>query len=261
MESEVLMNNRWSLEGRRVIITGATKGIGKAISEEFLNLGASVFIVARDKNEVERLVDSWSTQGLRSFGCHGDVTQQEDRESIIREAIAQMNGIDILINNAGTNIRKKTMEYASEEIHHLLELNLISSFEMCRLAFEHLKQSDFPSIVNISSIAASNVVKTGSPYAMSKAGLSHLSRYLAVEWGGYGIRVNCIEPWYIRTPLTEGLLSNEKVVETIKNKTPLQRYGEPEEIAGLAAYLCMTSSSYISGQVIAVDGAASVNMY
>ena len=255
------MNNRWSLEGRRAIVTGATKGIGKAIAEEFLTLGASVLFVARDEDEVENLADQWSSQGFEAYGFCADVTVQDDRKAIIEEAVAEMHGFDILINNAGTNIRKKTMDYKSDEIHHLLELNLISSFEMCRLAFKHLKESDYPSIVNISSIAASNVVKTGSPYAMSKAGLSHLSRYLAVEWGEFGIRVNCIEPWYIRTPLTEGLLTNDTIVESIKNKTPLPRYGEPEEIAGLAAYLCMTSSYYISGQVIAVDGAASVNMY
>jgi Tropinone reductase 1 len=245
----------------KVLITGATKGIGKAIADEFLKLGANLAIAARNEALLAETIDTYSSQGYNVIGIRGDVSNDEDRVRIVEEAVGFLGGLDCLINNAGTNIRKKTHEFTDDEFSFLINTNMKSVYSMCRLSYEYLKLSESPSIVNISSIAGSRVVKTGVPYAMSKAAMSHMSRYLATEWGEFGIRVNAIEPWYISTPLTESVLQNEAALSRIKEKTPMGRYGEADEVAGLAAFLCMPASSYISGQVIAVDGAASVFMF
>lgn len=255
------MLSRWSLKDKKALITGGTKGIGKAIADEFVSLGARVAITARNDTLLNETIAGYKAQGYDVFGIPGDVSVNMDRNRIVNEASKYLGGIDCLINNAGTNIRKRTIEFSDEEFDFLINTNMKAAYEMCRLSFPYLKESASASIVNISSIAGSRIVSTGVPYAMTKAALSHMTRYLATEWGVHGIRANAIEPWYIRTPLTEVILQNEAAVKRIKDKTPLGRFGETEEIAGLAAFLCMPASSYISGQVIAVDGAASVYMF
>jgi len=252
---------RWSLKDRRALITGGTKGIGRAIAEEFLSLGARVAITARRQEDIGAIVKEWTDKGYDIVGIKSDTTIEKERVQAVKSAADYFGGLDFLINNSGTNIRKRTLEYTDEEYEFLVVTNMKAAYEMCRLCYPLLVKSEYASIVNVASIAGSQVVKTGVPYAMSKAAISHMSKYLSAEWGPDGIRVNAIEPWYIRTPLTESVLNNEKALNRIINKTPLMRFGEPEEIAGLAAFLCMPSSSYISGQCIAVDGAASVNMF
>jgi len=251
------MDKRWFLKDKKTLVTGGTRGIGKAIAEEFLNLGAEVIITSRNSQEINELVEGWVNAGLNAHGVSADVTKSDNRESLFSYINVKWGKLDFLINNAGTNIRKKTVDYSTEEYDFLHNINLKSVFEMCKQYYPLLKDAVSPAIVNISSIAGSKVVKTGLPYATAKAGLSQLTRYLAKEWGPDGIRVNAIEPWYIRTPLTEVVLLNEKALAKIKERTPLGRYGEAKEIAGLAAFLCMPASSYLSGQVIAVDGGAS----
>ena len=171
--------------------------------------------------------------------------------------------LDVVINNAGTctNYRKQTAEFSGEEFEFLVNTNFISAFEVCKRAYPLLLKSDYPSIINISSSAASRVIRTGLAYSASKAALSHLTRYLAVEWGGNGIRANAIEPWYIKTSLTEPMLNNEIAVNKILERTPLKRIGTPEEVAGLTAFLAMPASSYISGQVISACGAATCLLF
>ena len=135
-----------------------------------------------------------------------------------------------------------------------MELNAKSVFEMCRLFYPLLKQSSNASIVNIASVAGLTSVRTGSPYAMSKAAIIHLTKYLSVEWASDGIRVNAIAPWYIKTPLSEPVLKKQEYLDAIINQTPMKRIGEAEEVASLAAFLSMSVSSYITGECIAVDG-------
>ncbi|MBD2069883.1 SDR family oxidoreductase [Leptolyngbya sp. FACHB-671] len=248
------LSDRWLLSGKKALITGGTKGIGLAVAEEFLSLGAKVTIVARSAKEIEQQLTSWQQRGWLAYGLAADVAIADHRQTIFAQIAESMGGLDILINNVGTNIRKKVLEYSSEEYERILETNLTSTFEVCRLAHPLLKVGENSSIVNISSVAGLTAIRTGAPYGMSKAALVQLTRNLAVEWASDRIRVNTVAPWFIRTPLTEPVLNNEEFFTSVLSRTPMGRVGEPAEVAGLVAFLCMSPASFITGQCIAVDG-------
>ncbi len=245
---------RWSLRGMKAIVTGGTKGIGAAITEEFLSLGADVFIVARSEIDLNARVDEWTSKGWQVRGIAGDVGEARVREAVISRAEKHWGKLDILVNNAGTNIRKKSPAYTDEEIDLVMRTNLTSAFDLCRKAYPLLKSAGSGSIVNVASVAGVTGVGTGGPYAMSKAALMQMTRTLAAEWGPDGIRVNAIAPWYIRTPLAAGVLGRPEYLSAVIARTPMGRVGDPEEVAGAAAFLCMGASSYITGACLPVDG-------
>jgi len=250
---------RWNLKGKKALITGGTKGIGLAIAEEFLSLGAEIIVVARNEELLTEKVSEWQKNGFFAHGFAKDLSKSEDRKVLYLKVGKSWSNFNFLINNIGTNIRKKTTEYTTEEYEKVLNTNLISAYELCRSFYPLLKKSDGASVVNMSSVAGLTHLRTGSPYGMSKAAMNQLSRNLAVEWAEDNIRVNSIAPWYIETPLVENLMKDEEYLNSIIDRTPMKRIGTPREVATLAAYLCMDESSYITGQTIAVDGGFTIN--
>lgn len=251
------MYDTWQLNGFNAVITGGSTGIGKAVASVLQGFGANICIVSRTRHDIDNAIEEWKALGYAPESFCADVTKKIDRDALVNYVSDLWGRLDILVNCAGFNIRKRTMDYTEDEFGYLFNLNLTSGFEMCRCLYPLLLTSKRASIINVGSVAGSSVVRTGSPYAAAKAGLAHLTRYLAVEWAETGIRVNAIEPWYIKTRLVEPLLSNETALAKILARTPMNRIGIPEEVASLAAFLCMPAASYITGQVISVDGGAS----
>lgn len=247
----------WSLKGRKSLITGGTKGIGLAVVEEFISLGAEVFIVARNQSELQDLINKLRSRGGAADGLAGDVSQPSVRQKIVETLTSHWERLDILVNNVGTNIRKRFVEYTEEEYRKLFEVNLFSLTEMCRLAYPLLVKGVNPSVVNIASVAGSFDVQSGPPYGMTKAAIIQLSRHLACEWARQNIRVNSVSPWYIETPLTEAVLAIKERLDRINARTPMNRVGRPEEVASAVAYLAMDHASYITGQDLKVDGGMS----
>lgn len=248
------MNNRWTLENKKALITGATRGIGKAITEEFLSLGAEVFIISRNENDINADLEKYAKEGYKADGLKCDVTDVADRTKLLEKISETYDSLDILVNNAGSNNRKSTLENSEEEFDHISSLNMKSVFELCKIFHPLLKNSGSGSIVNIVSVAGFTSVSTGSPYAVSKAGIIHFTKYLSVEWAKDNIRTNSVAPWYIRTSLTEPVLNKKEYLEGVLSRTPMKRVGEPEEVAAAVAFLSMQAASYITGECIAVDG-------
>lgn len=257
--SPLLPDPRWSLQGRMAVVTGASKGIGAAVAADLLRFGATVLAVARTAPELEQQVAEWQQQGLAAHAVAADVSTDVGRARVLA-AVQQLGaGLHILVNNVGTNIRKPTVEYSEDEYRRLLATNLESAWELSRGVQPLLAATGAGSIVNISSVAGLTHVRTGAIYGMTKAALVQLTRNLAVEWAGQGIRVNCVAPWYIRTPLAAGVLQNEAYLQDVLSRTPAGRIGEPEEVAAAVAFLCLPAAAYITGQTLAVDGGFTVN--
>jgi Tropinone reductase 1 len=251
-------HNRWNLKGRRAVVTGGTKGIGRAVAEELLALGAEVLLTARNEKETQDFVSQLQAKGLTAYGVAADVSTPDGRQHVLNTVSATWGGMDILVNNVGTNIRKKTPDYSAQEVDFLLDTNLRSTFGLCQLAYPLLKRSGSGSIINVSSVAGLTHVRTGAVYGMTKAAMVQLTRNLAVEWAPDAIRVNAVAPWYIRTPLAETVLQNPDYLNAVLDRTPMRKIGEPEDVAAAVAFLCMPAAGYITGQCLAVDGGFTV---
>ncbi len=244
----------WTLIGKKALVTGGTKGIGLAITEEFLDLGAEVLVVARDT----KIIQGKLRNSANLFTLDGDVTDGPFHNQLIQKITENWGKLDVLVNNVGTNLRKKFADYSEEEYRKLFETNLFSLMEITRLAFPLLKKSGNASVINIASVAGSFDVQSGPPYGMTKAAVIQLTRNLAGEWAPFGIRVNSISPWYIQTPLAATVLADPERLAKILARTPMNRIGQPGEVSGLAAFLAMDKSSYMTGQDIMVDGGMSI---
>jgi tropinone reductase I len=251
----------WNLKDKKVLITGATKGIGRATLITFAELGAQIVFTARNQAEVSKSQDEFTAMGFEVFGLVADVTSPKDRLAVVELITSKWGVLDVLVNNAGTNIRKSTIDYTEEEYHKVYQTNFFSAFEFCRLCYPLLKKSNNSSIVNVASIAGQFDLGTGSPYATSKAAMIQLSRNLAVEWAKDGIRVNTVSPWFTITPLTDGYLSNPEKLTQINKRTPLGRVANADEVASAIAFFAMDKASYISGQHLIIDGGVSSGVF
>ncbi|XAR66249.1 Tropinone reductase I [Bertholletia excelsa] len=246
--------SRWSLAGMTALVTGGTRGIGHAIVEELAALGASVHTCSRNETDLNRCVQEWTAKGFAVTGSVCDVSSRPNREQLLQKVSSLFNGkLDILINNVGTSLWKPTTQFTAEDYSMIMATNVESVYNLCQLAHPLLNASTRGSIVLISSVGG--LLHTGSSlYGTSKGAVNQLTKNLACEWAKDMIRCNCVTPFCIRTPLIEPMLVKQEFLEKVKARTPLERPGEPKEVSSLVAFLCMPASSYITGQIISVDG-------
>lgn len=248
------MENRWNLQGKTALVTGGSKGIGKAIVKEFAALGANVLFVARNEENIQSLIKHLSKKGYKADGLTADLSTKEGCKKLVADVSKKLSKLDILVHNVGTNIRKKIHEFTDEEYEFLFNTNLHSSVSLSKDFFPLLKKSGQANIVNVASVAGLTHIRTGLMYGMTKAAMIQFTKNLAVEWAKYNIRVNSVAPWYIRTPLVEKLLDDKEYYAEIMARTPMKQVGKPEDVAAAVAFLSMPASAYITGECISVDG-------
>ena len=253
------MENLFSVEGKKVLVTGASKGIGYAIAKGFLEAGAEVALAARNENDLESANNLLGSVGKgRVIQVAVDVREPEQVQASVRKVADSFGRIDVLINNAGVNVRVPAEKVNEEDWDTVVDTDLKGAFFMAQTVGRLMLNQGKGSIVNIASIGGQVALRTGVAYASAKAGVLHMTRVLAVEWAARGVRVNAIGPWYFRTPLTAKLLDDPTYLNDILVRTPMKRVGEVEELVGPAIFLASDASSYMTGQALFVDGGMGV---
>jgi Tropinone reductase 1 len=248
--------SKWTLKGRYFVVTGGAKGIGFATVKELLAHGAAaVMFCSRNKCEtslLEGLTADFPEQRVIHVQC--DVSAKEGRDTLMQAAQTSFPSVHGLINNVGTNIRKTVLEQTEEEYQSMMRTNIDSTYFLCRL-FSPLFDINGATIVNVSSAAGTQSSGTGAAYGLTKAAVNHFTKILACEWAKRNIRVNAVTPWMTWTPmLEEAITQNPNQLDKVTAWTPIHRLATPEEIAGPIIFLCLPASSYVTGQILGVDG-------
>ncbi|HKJ58016.1 MAG TPA: glucose 1-dehydrogenase [Halobacteriales archaeon] len=247
---------QFDLTGRTAIVTGGTRGIGRAISVGLAAAGADVVPTSRTESDVESAVDAVRDRGGDSVAVTTDVTDDGDVTRLVERTVAELGGVDVLVNNAGMNPasalgRPEDVEPAGFD--RTVDVNLRGAFRCVQAAADHLLASEHGSVLNVASVGGVVGLPRQHPYVASKHGLVGLTKSMALDWAP-GVRVNALAPGYVSTELTEGVRENESLRQSIVDRTPLDRFAEPEEMAGPAVFLASDAASFVTGECLAADG-------
>jgi NAD(P)-dependent dehydrogenase (short-subunit alcohol dehydrogenase family) len=242
------------LTGRTAVITGGSRGLGEAMAKALAEAGAKIALVARDVKRLEQVRDSIAGRGGTAELFVADVTREQD-VARIGDAVNQRFGApQILINNAGTNIRKSLVDFSLEEFRSVLDASLISTFLMCRAFVPGMKGSGYGRIVNMTSIMSHVSIPGRTAYSSAKAALLGFTRALALELAGEAITVNGISPGPIATDMNAAVMNNPEANAQFLAALPAGRWGKVDEIGALACYLCSDAAGFITGTDILIDG-------
>ncbi len=243
------------LSGRVALVTGGSKGLGEAMAAGLASAGADLVLTSRDADEVEAAAKKIAGEfGRRVIGVAADVTKVEDVDRVVARTIAEFGKIDILINNAGINIRGPIEELSLDQFEQVMATNVTGPWLMCRAAAPHMKKAKYGRVINISSTLGAVGVAGRTPYASSKGAVIMMTKVLALEWAAHGITVNAICPGPFLTPMNQPIADKEETKRVIVGAVALGRWGEMHEIQGAAIFLASDASSYVTGTALFVDG-------
>ncbi|MFV1958228.1 MAG: SDR family NAD(P)-dependent oxidoreductase, partial [Planctomycetota bacterium] len=249
------------MKRRVALVTGASRGLGEAIARRLAREGLTVVLVARTEAGLERVAEAIRAEDGLADVLVLDVTVREAVEAAIAHVLDRHGPVQVLVNNAGHNVRKKAGDLDLATWDALLALDLTAPFHLARLLYPGMKEAAFGRIVNVSSVSGLRALPTGVAYAVAKAGLIQMARNLGREWGPFGITVNAVAPWYVRTPLTEALLDEADYLDAVLACTPARRLGTPEDEAAAVAFLCRDEAGWINGVCLPLDGGMTASAF
>jgi NAD(P)-dependent dehydrogenase (short-subunit alcohol dehydrogenase family) len=242
------------LAGRTALVTGAGKGLGRAIALGFAGAGADVVLMARTRADLEAVAREVEALGRQALVAVADATDSRQVNAVVEQSVARFGRIDVLAHAAGGSLRKPSVDVTDEEWDGVISANLSSTFKVCRAVGRHMLAQGGGSIINLSSTAGMRGRAGNAPYSAAKAAVINLSRALAMEWAPKGVRVNVLAPGRFLTPLTEAEMSVPEKYAAFVRQVPLGRIGQPEEIQDIAVWLASDASAYVTGSTITLDG-------
>ena len=248
----------FSLEGKVALITGGGRGIGKAAALGLARAGADVAVASRKLPDLEKAAEEIKGLGRKSLAIAAHVGRLEEISNLVHQVKAEFGRIDILVNNAGTNpVMDPALEIGERAWDSIMNLNLKGLFFLSQAVARVMKEQDGGAIINVSSVEG---ITPGilPVYSISKAGVIMATKVMAQEWAQYNIRVNAVAPGLTRTGFSEALWSSPAILEVAMSRTPMRRIAEPEEMVGAIVFLASESASYVTGQVLAIDGGSTI---